>query len=129
LKAKGHVEANRAIIEGSRNAGVQRIVSLGHPVSVKLERSKAFYEIWKPVAEAQRETLKIFKNERGLHWAYLHSIDLNPSERSVVYSVSDEIVISNPEGKNRVDIKMLISALLNEAEKIEYVWEENENYM
>ena len=125
----GHVRANRSIIEGAKNAGIQRIISLGHPVSLKIGKSTGFFDLcdlWEPVAEAENETLKLFKNERGLHWGYLHSVDLSPAHKTGKYSITDEILLSNPDGKSKLAIARLTEALLNEAEKTEYVWEESE---
>ncbi|HXP50367.1 MAG TPA: NAD(P)H-binding protein [Bacteroidia bacterium] len=131
-RPKGHVRANRSIIEGAKKAGIQRIVSLGHPVSLKIGSSTGFFDLcdlWEPVAEAENETLKLFKNERGLHWGYLHSVDLSPAHKTGKYSITDEVLLSNPEGKSKLAITKLTVALLNEAEKTEYVWEESETPM
>src|ERR1700739_2569228 len=60
-RPKGHVRANRSIIEGAKKAGIQRIVSLGHLVSLKIGSSTGFFDLcdlWEPVAEAENETLK-----------------------------------------------------------------------
>jgi putative NADH-flavin reductase len=123
-----HIDANRAIIEGARSAGVQHIISFGHPISLKLENSKEFHDLWRPVAEAQRETLKLFKNEQGLHWGYVHSVGISRSKKSR-YSISDEIILSNKEGKNKIDVTQLAKILLDEAERTEYVWEVNERHL
>src|SRR5665213_2381623 len=70
-----HFQANQAVISGCKYAGVSSLVSIGHPITLKLESSKDFFEIWKPIAEAQLETLNMFKHEHDLYWSYLHSVD------------------------------------------------------
>ena len=118
-----HIDANRAIIEGSRNAGIEHIVSFGYPISVKLENSREFHELWKPMVEAQSETLKLFKNQKGLQWGYMHSVELNPGKKTSKYSISNEIRLSSPDGRSKVNMDQLTKTILDEAERKEYVWE------
>ena len=123
-----HFQANEAVISGSKYAGVRSLLSLGHPVSLKLENSKDFFEIWKSIAEAQLETLNFFKSEHNLNWSYLHSVDLFLKKKNN-YLISEEILISNQEGINKViELDQLMEALLNEINKPEYAWEEIETH-
>ncbi|MGP8215487.1 MAG: NAD(P)H-binding protein [Bacteroidia bacterium] len=122
-----HIEANRSVLEGAKCAGVQRIVSLGHPITQNYEKSKAFHDLWKFLIGAQKETLNLFKNEFWFRWLYLHSVELNPGQKEIKYSVSNQIYLSNPEIKDKiVDKNKIIQALLEEAEKNEYILEEAE---
>jgi len=122
---KRHIKANKAVIEGAKHAGVQRVISLGHPVSISSEKAKAFYDLWKTVAEVQCETLKLFKNESWLRWEYLHSNV--PSIQEGKSHVHRAVLVSNPEGTNKaVHAHQFINALLEEAEKTEFIWHEDE---
>jgi putative NADH-flavin reductase len=122
---KKHIKANKSVIEGAKNAGVQRIISLGHPISISADKNKAFYDMWKAVAEVQGETLKLFKNENWLRWEYLHSNV--PSIQQGRSHVHRAVLVSNPEGTNKaVHAHQFIKALLEEAEKTEFIWHEDE---
>jgi putative NADH-flavin reductase len=124
---KEYIEANRSIIEGAKHAGIHRIISLGYPISLKHERSKTFHATWKLIAEAQHETLKLFKNEDWLRWLYIHSAELGTAHKAIEYSKHNEIHLNSPEGISRViEINQLVDAILEEAEKTEYILEEDE---
>ncbi|HWY99321.1 MAG TPA: NAD(P)H-binding protein [Bacteroidia bacterium] len=124
---KKHVKANKAVIEVAKNNGIHRIVSLGHPISLKVDDSKESYDLWKAVTDAQHETLKLFKNEFWLRWEYLHSPELAPHKKDEKHFVNKEIFLSNPEGTNSaIKLNRVIDALLEEAEKTEFIWEEDE---
>jgi len=47
---QSHVDANRAIITGARKMGIEQVISLGHPISLKLENTKDFFDLWKSIA-------------------------------------------------------------------------------
>ncbi len=124
---KRHTRVNRAIIEVAKNTGIQRIVSLGHPISLKVENSKEFRHLWKDLTEAQSETLKLFQNELWLRWEYLHSPELSSNKKEEKHFVDKEISISNPEGTGKaIKLNEVVDALLEEAEKVEFIWEEDE---
>ena len=125
MHPKRHTRVNRAIIEVAKNTGIQRIVSLGHPISLQIKNPKEFHYLQKTLAEAQSDTLKLFQNEGWLRWEYLHSPELDPHKKEHV--VNEGICVSNPEGTGkRVKLNQVVDALLEEAEKVEFIWEEDE---
>jgi putative NADH-flavin reductase len=124
---KIHIKANRAVIIGARNAGIDRIISLGHPISIKPEKNKAFFDKWKAVADAQHATHNLFKNEDWLRWEYLHSSEHEHAPKAIKAPFGHEIYLSNPEGTGKVlHVNRFIDALLEEAEKTEFIWHEDE---
>lgn len=122
-----HIKANKAVIEGAKNAGIQRIISLGHPVSARPEKTKAFYDLWKAMSEAQRETHKLFKNEDWLRWEYLRSHHIVEDAEHDKKHGHHTVMVNNPEGVSKtIHAHSFIDALLEEAEKTEFIWHEGE---
>jgi putative NADH-flavin reductase len=126
---KEHIDANRSLITAAKIAGVNQVISLGHPMSLKLENTKVFFDLWKPVAFIQSETLDLFKKEDQFAWAYLHSIDLFIKRRTSPdrYTVADEISLSKPKGLTKIiEIDNIINELVSEVDRLSYVWQEIE---
>jgi putative NADH-flavin reductase len=98
-------------------------------VLTKLENTKVFFDLWKPVAFMQSETLDLFKKEDQFAWAYLHSIDLFIKRRISPdrYTVADEISLSKPKGLTKIiEIDNIINELVSEVDRPSYVWQEIE---
>jgi putative NADH-flavin reductase len=112
-----HVDITRSVIEGTKEAGVQHIVSASHPFEQRMEATEEFYNSFKPVIQAQQEALKLLQKEKNLSWSYLHSVAPEAGKKPGEYQVSDEIYFSHPEGQARIPLKEYTSTLLNEAEK------------
>jgi putative NADH-flavin reductase len=123
VDSKKHVLATEAAVEGTKQAGVKRLIALGHPQEVL--NTPEYHESWKPVIEAQHETLKRLQQEKELNWSYAHTAELEPEKTSGKFRVSNLILLTNSDGGSKVPVKEYAPALLDEAEKSEYVWEES----
>jgi putative NADH-flavin reductase len=73
-----HVKAVQSVIEGTKRAGINHLVVIGHPIHKPIENTIEFYDSWKPVIKAQKDALKLFQREGCLHWYYIRSAELQP---------------------------------------------------
>jgi len=73
-----HVKAVQSVIEGTKRAGINHLVVVGHPIHKPIENTIEFYDSWKPILRAQKEALKLFQREVCLQWYYIRSAELEP---------------------------------------------------
>jgi putative NADH-flavin reductase len=110
-----HVETTRSMIEGLKQADVHHFVSAAHPLTQRTENTQEFYNSFKPVLEAQQESLKLLKKEQGLSWGYIHTVE--PQAKGGEYRFSNEVFVSQPQAQNRVPLKDYAGTVLDEAER------------
>jgi len=107
----------RTVIQGVKDAGVNHLLFSAHPVGLPAEPTEEFYNSFKPIAQAQRDALNIFQNEKELHWGYVHSIEPEAEQITGKYRVSTEVLFTYPEGESRKPVKEYASAIIYEIEK------------
>jgi putative NADH-flavin reductase len=112
-----HLETARTFIEGTKQAGVPHLVAIGHSSSKWMGNTQQAVETYKPIAQAQRETLNLFKNEKDLNWGYARNAEPEKGNGSGEYRMTNEILINHPQGEYKVQPKDFTSAVLDEAEK------------
>jgi putative NADH-flavin reductase len=115
-KPREHVDITRTVIEGVKESGVNHIVGAAHPFGLPTEGTEEAYNEFKPVVKAQQEALRLFQNEKDLHWGYAHSIEPEAEPKTGKYRASEEILFTTPEGENRIYAKGYSSAIIDEAE-------------
>lgn len=120
-----HVVAIHSLIEGIKNAGVQRFLATGYVERQPSEFTAEAYDAWKPVQQAQRDALKLLRRESWLHWGYACSPQSEPVQKNDKLVISKDILFTTPESENKLPAKNYTAALLDEAEKTEHVWEES----
>jgi putative NADH-flavin reductase len=112
-----HVEAARCYIEGTKKAGVPHLVTVGHAFGKWTGNNQESFEAFKPVSQAQRDALKLFRNEKELNWSYARSSEPERREDNGQYQMSQDILFTHPQGEKRVEPKNFTEALLDEAER------------
>jgi uncharacterized protein len=119
-----HIDITRSVIEGTKNAGLNHLLFAAHPLGLPTENTEEFYNSFKPIIQAQREALRLFKNEKELHWGYAHSVEPEFDDKSKLapgrfprYTFSDEILLIHQEGESRIPVKNYTSAIIDEVEK------------
>ena len=111
------MDITRVVIEGVKDSGVNNLLFATHPLGLPTETDEEFYNFLKPVVQAQRESLKLFQNEKGLHWGYARSIEPEAEQKKGKYHISHEIIFTYPQGESRIKEIKYSSALIDEAEK------------
>jgi putative NADH-flavin reductase len=112
-----HVEATRSFIEGTKQAGVPHLVAIGHSFGKWTGNTQQAFDAYKPIAQAQREALNLFKNEKDLNWGYARGSEPEKGASNGEYRMSSEILIDHPQGEYKVQPKNFTEAVLDEAEK------------
>lgn len=116
-----HVSAVRAYIEGTKIAGVKNLVTVGHSFEKKQSNNtQEAYNAYKPIAQANKEALKMFRNETDLNWTYACCEAPQKGEKQGEYLMSEDIVFTQPYGASKVQSGNFSKALVDEAEESEY---------
>jgi putative NADH-flavin reductase len=108
-----HIKAIRSVIDGTKKAGIRKILIIAHPIYKPIENTLEFYDSWKPIAWAQREGLKLFQRESYLNWAYVYSDKLEPDTRTGRLDKKENMILATPTGENQVPLKNYASFLLD----------------
>jgi len=107
-----HIKAISSVIEGTKAAGVRKLMVIGHPIHRPVENTIEFYELWRSIAMAQREALRLFKREQVLNWGYAYSDTLQPNTRTGKLDNHQYMVLATPTGEKHVPIKSYAPILL-----------------
>ncbi|HEX8995697.1 MAG TPA: NAD(P)-dependent oxidoreductase [Ktedonobacterales bacterium] len=118
------VEAARALLEGTRRAGVRRLIVVGGAASlevapgVPLLETPDFPQAWKPVATAARDALAIYRAEpEGLDWTFLSPAALiAPGERTGHYRTGAEQLLTDSARNSQISAEDYAIAFVDEIE-------------
>src|SRR5687768_6390835 len=117
--------AARALIEGSREAGVKRLVVVGGAGTlevkpgVRLMDTPGFPEMFKPEAQEGAEALEVFRNEDdGLDWTFMSpAAEIIPGERTGRYRTTHDEYLADANGRSVISFDDYAVALLDELER------------
>lgn len=112
-----YVTVTRSLLKGIKGTGIHSLLSVAQPLRQPAERTEKQYEEFKPVVKAEQEALKLFQNEKGFQWGYLHSAE--PRQKGGKYQTADELLFTSSEGESKIPVKEYASAIVAEAEKVE----------
>lgn len=116
--------AAHALIDGTRAAGVKRLVvvggagSLQTPEGGRVMDRASFPASWKPIAQAHADALDVYRHEaNGLEWTYLSPADvIQPGQRTGQYRVGGETLVVDTGGHSRISAEDYAVALVDELE-------------
>lgn len=118
------IQASKAIQEGTRKAGVKRLLVVGGAGSleiapgVQLVDTPEFPAQWKTGAQAARDYLNILKTEKDLDWTFLSpAIMLHPGERTGAYRTGKDNPVFNDKKESTISVEDLAVALLDAVDK------------
>jgi len=113
-----YISVLRSVIEGVKRAGVKHLIIIGYPYKIKHINSLDFQSIWRPLAYAQNEAIKLLEHEKDLDWCYVHSSEISSESKTnrLKYSDNEVVFISSKglEGKFKAD--NYIDAILDKIE-------------
>lgn len=116
-----YIDSTRATIEGARRADKRLIVvggagSLEVAPGVRLADTPGFREEWKPTANAQAETLVIYRTA-PIDWTFFSpSALIMPGRRTGKYRLGTEQLLTNDQGESFISAEDYAVALLDEIE-------------
>ena len=117
------LRGSRAITQGVKAAGVQRLLVVGGAGSlyvaegVQLVDTPQFPAEWKAGALAAREALNLLRQESALQWTFLSPpILLVPGERTGQYRLGTESPLMNGDQPGTISVADLAVAIVDELE-------------
>ncbi|MCK2212551.1 NAD(P)H-binding protein [Actinomadura sp. ATCC 31491] len=118
------LEANRALVDGAREAGVRRLIVVGGAGSLKvapgldLVDTPDFPEIYKREALAAREVLRLLRQVDDLDWTYISpAAEIAPGSRTGIYRIGHEDLLSDSEGRSFISAEDYAAAVGDELER------------
>lgn len=122
------LRGTRAIIDGTKQAGLRRILVVGGAGSlfvapgVQLVDTPQFPAEWKQGALAAREALNWIRVEDTLDWTFLSpAILLQPGERTGQYRLGTESPLMNGDQPGTISVADLAVAIVDELETPRHV--------
>lgn len=124
------IKGSEAIQEGTRQAGVRRLLVVGGAGSLEvapgqqLVDSPQFPAEWKAGALAARDYLNTLRGEKELEWTFLSPpIHLVPGERKGTYRTGKDSPVFEASGESTISVQDLAVAMLDALEQGRYIRE------
>lgn len=122
------VRGTRAIINGVKKAGVQRLLFVGGAGSLEVKPGVQSVDLpgfpteYKQGALATREALNILRKETILEWSFLSpSADLSPGRRTGQFRLGTDQLLTNAQGESRISVEDYAMAMIDEVEKPKHI--------
>lgn len=103
------VGAARALVEGLRDAGVTRLVTIGGAGSLRTAAGSRvmdapdFPALWKANAEAQSEALDLYRACTGIDWTYVSpAAVIGAGDRTGTYRTGGDTLLTDGDGDSRI---------------------------
>ena len=123
-----HVEVARKVLQAAKEAGVKRVLNVGGAGSlyaepgVQLVDTPEFPDAWRGGAAAQRDSLKVYEEEKELDWTFVSpAIVIEPGERTGKFRYNTTSPVFNERGESRISQQDFAVAVLNELEEPQYI--------
>ncbi|MGI0155665.1 MAG: NAD(P)-dependent oxidoreductase, partial [Thermoplasmata archaeon] len=115
--------AARGLLKGLRKGGVHRLVVVGGAGSlevspgVQLADTAQFPELWKPVADAHRAALEIYREEPDLEWTVVApAAMIVPGARTGHYRAGGDQLLVDARGESQISAEDYAVAVADEVE-------------
>lgn len=124
---ENHINGSRSITEATRKAGIKRLIAIGGAGSLSINGSQLidspeFPAEWKEGALGARQALEDLRGENGLDWSFVSpAIILQPGERTGKYRLGSDEPVFDDKGESKISVADLAVAILDEAEKGQYI--------
>ncbi|NUP01869.1 MAG: NAD(P)H-binding protein [Nonomuraea sp.] len=118
------LDANRALVDGLRAAGVSRVVVVGGAGSLQvapgldLVDTPDFPELYQKESRAARTVLGLYREIADLDWTYVSpAAEIAPGERTGIYRIGHDTLLSDAEGRSFISAEDYAVAIADELEK------------
>jgi len=119
------------LLNGLKQAHVKRLIIVGGAGSlevspgVQLVDTPDFPEAYKASALAQREALKLYKQEKEIEWTYISpAAEIAPGERTGKFRTGTNQVIKDAQGHSFISMEDYAVAVLDEIENPKHIREQ-----
>ena len=117
-------DAARALIDGTKRAGVKRLLVVGGASTLevapglRLLDAPGFPEIYKAEAIEGAESLDVYRSEgKGLGWTFISpAAEIFPGARTGEYRTTGEQLLTGANGKSQITMEDYAVALVDEIE-------------
>ncbi|MCG5074031.1 NAD(P)-dependent oxidoreductase [Paraburkholderia tagetis] len=120
--------ASRALVEGTRAAGLKRLVVVGGAGSlevapgVQLVDTTGFPDAYKPIALAHRVALNYYRTVTDLDWTFFAPAALiAPGERTGTFRTGADTLIADTRGESRISAEDYAVAFVDELEQGRFI--------
>lgn len=120
--------ATRALVQGTRAAGVARLVVVGGAGSlevapgVQLVDTEGFPDAYKPIALAHRVALNAYRAATDLDWTFFAPAALiAPGERTGTFRTGASTLIADAQGGSRISAEDYAVAFVDELEQGRFI--------
>ncbi len=117
-----------SLLTAAKKAGVNRVLNVGGAGSLEVAPGKqlvdspGFPEGWKKGAEAQRDSLEIFRKEKDLDWTFFSpAIMIEPGARTGKFRLGKDNPVFDEHGKSQISYDDYAVALIDELEKPQFI--------
>jgi putative NADH-flavin reductase len=125
MPAPSLAAAARALLAGTREAGVKRLLMVGGAASlevapgVRLFDAPGFPEAYKAEAREGIEALEVLRAEgAGVDWTYVSpAAEVGPGTRTGKYRTSGDQLLADPQGHSRISFEDYALAMVDEIER------------
>jgi uncharacterized protein len=122
------LSAAQGLLQGLRKGGVHRLVVVGGAGSlevspgVQLADTPDFPKEWKPVADAHRDALAIYRKEPDLEWTVVSpAARVEPGKRTGRYRAGGDQLLVDAKGESRISAEDYAVAIADEVETPRHV--------
>lgn len=116
------------LIMGLKQAHVKRLIVVGGAGSlevapgIQLVDTPNFPVEYKSAASAQRDALKLYKNDQELEWTYISpSAEIAPGERTGKFRTGTNQLLTGEDGRSFISMEDFAIAVLNEIENPQHI--------
>jgi len=118
------VKGVKAIIDGTKKAGVKRLLFVGGAGSLEVTPGVQAVDLpgfpaeYKQGALATREALNLLRKEPDLDWSFLSpSADLSPGQRTGTFRLGTDQMLKDANGQSRISTQDYAMAMIDEVER------------
>ncbi|WP_027818228.1 NAD(P)-dependent oxidoreductase [Paraburkholderia bannensis] len=120
--------ASRALVDGTRAAGLKRLVVVGGAGSLEVAPGKqlvdteGFPDAYKPIALAHRDALADYRTVTDLDWTFFAPAALiAPGERTGAFRTGANTLIADANGDSRISAEDYAVAFVDELEQGRFI--------
>jgi putative NADH-flavin reductase len=117
------VDAARSLLDAMRKVRVRRLIICGGAGSLEVKPglqlvdTPDFPEAWRPIANAHRAALAIYRRVNDLDWTYISpAAFISPGERSGIFRIGGDQLLVDGKGESRISMEDFAVAVLDEIE-------------